>query len=111
MKLVFTKKEGYWSLYLVPLVGIFDAIQSWPWKGTVTMQLLSQDGSHPFTQGFVAGGICRPNPNPEAESTGMGFEHFCPVGWLTDPRYIGDGYLYIRCSLAEATPYPSYSSS
>ena len=94
-------EKTHLSLFFVLMKGEFDALLTWPFQSSITLTLINQDNP-----GANVREVFRANPKSKSfqrPTTEMNVASGCPrfaaLDYLTNPSYVKQDTLYIRCSV------------
>ena len=91
-------KGTHLSLFFVLMSGDNDAILPWPFDKIVSVALINQDNGPDMTQ-TLQPDYTPLRPRHQEMNIASGCPLFCPLSILSNPAYIKDGTLFIRCEV------------
>ena len=93
-------KGTHLSFFLTLMRGEYDALLTWPFRQTVTLMLLDQDGQRDIFQSF------RPDPSSSSfqrpineMNVASGCPKFAPLSILENPSYVKDDTMFLKCQV------------
>ena len=93
-------KNTHLSFFLTVMKGEYDALLQWPFRHTVTLTLLDQDGGKNIAQSFKPEPTSSSFQRPRNEmNIASGCPMFAPLSVLNNSSYVKDDTMFLKCEI------------
>ena len=93
-------KTTHLSFFLTLMKGEYDALLEWPFRHTVTLTLLDQDGAKNIAQSFKPVPTSSSFQRPKNEmNIASGCPMFAPLSVLNNSSYVKDDTMFLKCQI------------
>ena len=93
-------KNTHLSFFLTVMKGEYDALLEWPFRHTVTLTLLDQDGGKNIAQSFKPESTSSSFQRPKNEmNVASGCPMFAPLSVLNNSSYVKEDTMFLKCEI------------
>ncbi len=93
-------KNTHLSFFVTIMKGEYDALLQWPFRHTVTLTLLDQDGVKNISQAFQPEPTSSSFQRPRNEmNTASGCPMFAPLSILNNSSYVKENTMFLKCEI------------
>ena len=93
-------KNTHLSFFLTLMKGEYDTLLQWPFRHTVTLTLLDQDGGKNIAQSFKPEPTSSSFQRPRNEmNIASGCPMFAPLSVLNNSSYVKDDTMFLKCEI------------